>query len=285
MAAIQALGVTGARADEKQQCMAASDQGQELRDDGSYRRAREAFSACARNVCPPLVRRDCANWLSELEEAWPSVILGAKDGEGNDLVDVQVELDGQLLVSKLDGNAVRVEPGEHLLRFQAEGRPPIEEHVVVRTGEKNRMLDVRLGSAVDRASPRSHDDATPSRPATAAAALGARRTSALVFGAISLVAFSTEAYFGITGMSDRHALLAQPCAQTATCSSSSVDSVRTKFTVADISLGVGLTSAALAVYLYLTSSGPQPTDATAQATRVDLAPLPGGGAATVAGRF
>ena len=86
-------------------------------------------------------------------------------------------------------------------------------------------------------------------------------------------------------MSDRSSLLAQPCARTATCPSNNVASIRTKFTVADIALGVGLSSAALAVYLYLTSSSPAAPDTRSQATRIDLAPLPGGGAATFAGRF
>ena len=193
-AALLALPVTDARADEKQQCMAASDQGQELRDDGNYRRAREAFGACARTACPPLLRRDCAHWLAELEDAWPSIIVAAKDGDGNDLVDVEVRLDGEVLVAKLDGRPLRVDPGEHVIHVEAEGRPPVEEHVVVRAGEKNRSVEVRLASTSEDAIPRSHDDATSPRPAAAEGSLGARRTSAIAFGAIALVAFGTETY-------------------------------------------------------------------------------------------
>jgi hypothetical protein len=107
-----------------------------------------------------------------------------------------------------------------------------------------------------------------------------------VFGAIALTAFASEAYFGLTGMSDRSTLMADPCAKNATCSEGSVDSIRTKFTVADISLGVGLASAALATYLFLTSSsGGGQGDAPAKSARIDFTPLPGGGAGTIAGHF
>jgi hypothetical protein len=282
VACLHALMLNEARANEKQRCISASEEGQELRDDGNYRRAREAFSACARESCPPLVRRDCAHWQADLEETWPSVIVSAKDGGGKDLVEVRVLLDGEPFVSKLDGKPVRVDPGEHVLRCEADGYPAAEQHVVVRAGEKNRMVDVQLGSA-----PQALGQPAPGEGAARGGSeflhsLGGQRTSALVFGALALAAFGTEAYFGLTGLSDRNGLMAQPCAQTATCSSGAVDSIRMKFTVADISLGVGLVSTVLAAYLFLSSSGPEPTTPTA---RVDFAPAPGGGGATFVGAF
>jgi hypothetical protein len=280
-AVLQALSLGEARADDKQQCISASDQGQELRDNGNYRRAREAFASCARAACPALVRRDCAQWQAELEESWPSVVVSARDERGNDLADVQVLLDGEPLVAKLDGRPVRVDPGEHKLRIEADGHPPIEQRLVVRAGEKNRVIEVRIASTGDASVQTDHATA----PGESESALNAKRTSALVFGGLALVAFGTEAYFGLSGMSDRNGLLSQPCAQTSTCSASAVDSIRTKFTVADIALGVGLASGALSVYLFLTSAPTKSGDTSTRSAQVDLAPLPGGGAATLSGRF
>jgi hypothetical protein len=279
---LQAVAPDLARAGEKQRCISASEEGQELRDDGNYRRAREAFSACARESCPPLVRRDCAHWQAELEETWPSMIVSVKDSSGKDLADVRVLLDGEPFASKLDGKPKRVDPGEHVLRCEADGYPAAEQHVVVRAGEKNRMVDVRLASASQPAGPPPPDDTAARGHSESTNVLGGKRTSALVFGALAVAAFGTEAYFGLTGLSDRNALMAQPCAQTATCSPSAVDAVRMKFTVADISLGVGVVSTVLAAYLFLSSSGPEPSMPSA---RVDLAPVPGGAGATFAGRF
>jgi hypothetical protein len=281
VAVVQALLLPAAHADEKQQCIAASDQGQELRDNGNYRRAREAFATCARATCPALVRRDCGQWQADLEEAWPSVIVSAKDEQGNDLAEGRVLVDGELLVSKLDGRPARVDPGEHKLRIETDGHAPIEQHLVVRAGEKNRVIEVRIASTGDV----SGQTASGTTPGESETALSAKRTSALVFGGLALVAFGTEAYFGLSGMSDRSSLLAQPCAQTSTCSPSAVDSIRTKFTVADIALGVGLASGALSVYLFLTSSPAKSSDASTRSAHVDVTPLPGGGAATVAGAF
>jgi hypothetical protein len=289
LAALQAFPLTSARADEKQRCIAAFEQGQELRDNGNYARAREAFAACARASCPSLVRRDCAGWQADLEESWPSLIVSAKDSTGNDLVAVRVLIDGAPLLARLTGQPTRIDPGEHVLRCEAEGYESVEERIVVRAREKYRVVQVQLrvvrgappdSSAADRARAASSGDAAGSPHAA-----GGKRTSAIVFGAIALAAFGTEAYFGLTGMSDRGALMASPCAQSATCSPSSVDSIRTKFTVADISLGVGLASAALATYLVLTSSGGEATDPATRSARVDFTPLPGGGAASLAGRF
>jgi hypothetical protein len=55
-----------------------------------------------------------------------------------------------------------------------------------------------------------------------------------------------------------------------------------KFTVADISLGVGLVSTVLAAYLFLSSPASEPAPPVAH---VDFAPLPGGGEAAFGGRF
>ena len=282
--AMAALSTAHARADDKQQCLAASDQGQQMRDDGKYRRAREAFAACARDACPALVRRDCVKWLADLEQSSPSIVVGAKDDKGGDLVDVTVLVDGAPLVTKLDGKPVLVDPGAHVLRFETRGYPRVEQHVMVHAGEKSRLLVVQFGTPAPpapAARPAAPSPAAPPQPDTGATPQGTR-TSAWVFGGLAVVAFGTEAYFGFTGLSDRSSLKAQPCAQTASCPENTVDSIRTKFTVADIALGVGLASTAISTYLFL---APPSETAPSHPTAVDVVPMPGGAAMSVAGRF
>jgi hypothetical protein len=213
--AMAALSTAHARADDKQQCLAASDQGQQMRDDGKYRRAREAFAACARDACPALVRRDCVKWLADLDQSSPSIVVGAKDDKGGDLVDVTVLVDGAPLVTKLDGKPVLVDPGAHVLRFETRGYPRVEQHVMVHAGEKSRLLVVQFGTPAPpapAARPAAPSPAAPPQPDTGATPQGTR-TSAWVFGGLAVVAFGTEAYFGFTGLSDRSSLKAQPCAQ------------------------------------------------------------------------
>ena len=282
--ATAALSTAHAAADDKQQCLAASDQGQQMRDDGKYRRAREAFAACARDACPALVRRDCVKWLADLEQSSPSIVVGAKDDKGGDLVDVTVLVDGAALVTKLDGKPVQVDPGAHVLRFETPGYPRVEQHVMVHAGEKSRLLVVQFGTPAPPApapAPATSRPGAPAQPDSGPTPQGTR-TSAWVFGSLAVVAFGTEAYFGFTGLSDRSSLKSQPCAQTASCPQTSVDSIRTKFTVADIALGVGIASTAISAYLFL---APPSETAPSHPTAVDVVPVPGGAAMSVAGRF
>jgi hypothetical protein len=265
-----------AHADDKQQCLEASDAAQQLRDDGKYRMAREAFATCSRDVCPGLVRRDCVKWMAELEQSWPSIVFNAKDGRGGDLVDVVVQIDGTLLVSKLDGTPTPVDPGPHVLRFEAEGVPAVEQRIVVHAGEKSRLLTVHLGAPTGP--PGADSAAVPNDVASTSHGPSA---SVWIFGGLALVAFGTEAYFGLSGLSDRSDLEGQPCARTASCSQSSVDSIRTKFTVADVALGAGVVSAGVAVYFLLTGTSAAPPPPAA----VDVAPLPGGAGMKWSGRF
>lgn len=133
-------------ADPKAECIAAADQGQSLRDDGHYLRARDAFAVCLRDVCPKVIAKSCTRWMRELEDAMPTVALGAKDETGQDLTAAHVTLDGKPLTEVLDGQPVAVDPGPHVLRFEKAGSESAEEHVVLTAGEKNRVVAVTLRS-------------------------------------------------------------------------------------------------------------------------------------------
>jgi hypothetical protein len=258
-----------ASADDKQVCLDASSQGQQLRDDGKYRAARAQLVVCAREVCPAVVKRDCTQWLGEVDQTVPTVVVRARDSKG-DLAEVRVLVDGQTLLEKLDGKPAAIDPGEHVFRYEAQGHPPVEEHVVVRVGERNRLLDVQFGGAAGAVRV-DGDSAKSSGPPVLA----------WILGGVAVLAFGSEAYFGITGLNDRSDLRAQPCAQTSTCSASDVDAIRTKFLIADVSLGVGIVSAGVAAYLFL-ASGKKTEPAPAA---VDVRPLPGGALASVGARF
>jgi hypothetical protein len=132
--------------DAKVECVAAADQGQSLRDDGMYRRAREQFVTCARAACPKVVSKSCLQWLREIDQSMPTVVLGAKDDHGNDVAAVEVTVDGEPLAERLDGKPLPLDPGEHVLHFELEGSSPAEQKVVLRAGEKNRLVVVTLRS-------------------------------------------------------------------------------------------------------------------------------------------
>jgi hypothetical protein len=262
-------------ADDKQACIAASEKAQQLRADGKLSSSREQLLFCARDVCPGVVRKDCARWLGEVEEAMPSIVLGARDGEGHDVTGVKVSVDGKVFAEKLEGKAQSIDPGTHVVKFERDTGEVVTENVLIREGEKNRILAVTFGPAkptdASAASPPKPSDSSPAaRPPEAHSPV-----AAWVLSGVGVVALGSFAYFGITARNDASDLRGT-CAPT--CAESEVDSVRTRLLVADVSLGVSLLSFGLATYLFVSSNNEK-------RTAVVVQPLASGGALQLVGRF
>lgn len=137
----RAAGVT------KEQCADADQQAQDLRRDGKFSAARSRLQLCSDPVCPGIVRDDCVQRLDELDRAQPTVVFDAKDGDGRDVVAVRVTIDGQPLAEKLEGRALRVDPGSHTFTFTSAGKPPVTETFVLDEGEKERRERIVIGTA------------------------------------------------------------------------------------------------------------------------------------------
>jgi hypothetical protein len=205
------------------------------------------------------------------------VVFGAKDPSGNDLTAVSVSVDGEPMASSLDGKPVQVDPGDHQFHFETKGFHAVDRQVLVRAGEKSRLVVAQFGDVPATPAQNAGTEPAPPRATTTDAPVP---TGAWVFGGLAIAAFGTEAFFGIAGLNQRSSLYAQPCAKTATCNPDDVTSVRTKFTVADIALGVGLVSAGLATYLYFTRGSASAKGDDSHTARFDVAPTVGGAAAT-----
>ena len=136
---------TVARADDREQCAAAADQAQQLRDEGKYRRAREQLLICARDLCPAPIKRDCLDWLTQLETIAPTIVLAAKEGT-KDLSDVKVYVDGALVTERLDGRPLQMDLGKHAFKFEYAGQTK-EEDFIIGAGQKNRSLSVVFAPA------------------------------------------------------------------------------------------------------------------------------------------
>lgn len=129
----------------KEQCADADSQAQELRRDGKFSAARQKLQQCSDPACPGIVRDDCVQRVDDLERAQPTIVFDAKDGEGHDLVAVHVTVDGAPLTEKLEGRALRVEPGSHTFTFTAAGNPTVTETFVLKEGEKERRERIVIG--------------------------------------------------------------------------------------------------------------------------------------------
>jgi hypothetical protein len=147
IAVFSVLSSSEARADPKQECAAAYDQTQALRDAGKLTEARKKALACSAPSCATFIVKECAQWLTEIDAGLPTVVLVVADAAGADTLAVRVSIDGQSLGEKLDGKAVPIDPGEHLLRFEMPGADAIEQKLVIRQGEKNRRVAVSFAKA------------------------------------------------------------------------------------------------------------------------------------------
>lgn len=222
--------------DEKAACLAASEKAQQLRNQGKLSAAREQLGICNRSECPALVRQDCATWMNEILAAAPSVVCDAKDGRGKDLVDVKVSIDGVKVSDQIDGKAIVVDPGLHVFRFEAPNLAPVEERVVVKQGEKNRIVTATFATPPTEpqppppTEPPKRDEGSSTRTVFTAASIGA-----FGLGGVGLVVG------GILGISANRDIndLKDTCGQTKTCAQSDVDKAERKRNIAIGSAIVG----------------------------------------------
>lgn len=281
---IVSLGTT-AWADTKAECLGASEKAQQLKNEGKFSQAREQLVICGRPECPAVVRQDCANWMNEVLTSSPSVVVGAKDARGKDMERVTVTVDGQVLTTSLDGKAQLVDPGPHNFQFSAAGFADVTERIVVRQGEKNRVIAVTFDKPLSGSAP-----VTPATaPATPAKAEPEQQPKADKPGA-SGMRYASYALMGVGGA----ALVAGGITQILfrsslgdaektckpTCGDDVIDSLSTKQTVSGALLIGGVVLAGAGVTLFFV--GPKDS---ASAASLRLSPSMSGGAATLSGTF
>jgi hypothetical protein len=225
-------------------CAASFEQSQYLQKDRKLKDARAAALACSATGCPSFVRDACQKLLADIDTTQPTVVLAAQDEAGVDLALVRVDLDGQPFVSQLGPGAVPIDPGEHTLRFVYGDQPPVEQHVMIRVAEKNRLLRAVFAAPL----PTGPD---PRRLALLPPALPPRSRSAwpsIVVGTLGLGAIGASVGIGASAKADADNLRST-CAPR--CASSDVSSVDTRLVVSDVLLGGGIAVVGVAVVLFV----------------------------------
>ncbi len=254
-------------------CAEAYEKSQEQRTRGHLGTALVYLRQCLDLSCPKFMREDCSRWFDQAEAALPSVVFAVRR-DGKDQFDVEVMCDGSPLAPSLDGKAIAVDPGVHTFSFRAPGLAPVEQQVMVREGERNRIIEVELPSRVPAPPETVSGLVTPTEDAAATVTSGGGSASGTLWmyslagiGALGIVNFGI---FGLLGKSQRDDLQ-RTCAPD--CQSNQVDSVKTKYIVADVSLGVGLLSAGVATYLFIVNRR-HPSDGTGRthATSFNIIP-------------
>lgn len=231
-----------ALADGTEACLAAYEKSQQLRQDGKLAASREQLVQCVAPTCPNLVKKDCSQWLAELDASTPTVIVNARDAEGKDVAKVRVLVDGVVLMDKLDGKPHQIDPGVHVFRYEREGAEATEESIVIQEREKNRVITAKLAPPPQ----------TGTGPATRSMEVSGHSP---VLGYTLLgVGVAGAAAFGILaamGQHDVDQMRDGPDKCAPDCPSSRVDTAKTKIIVANLSLGVGLVAAGVGTFILL----------------------------------
>jgi hypothetical protein len=127
-------------------CASASEAGQRAVAARHFDEARRHLLVCTQSACPPPIRRDCDQLLSQVELDSPSVVIHLRDAEGHDVDSAAVTIDGQPTAHALAGGALTLDPGPHVIRI-TRGVDVAQQSVVLREREKDRAVALQFAQA------------------------------------------------------------------------------------------------------------------------------------------
>lgn len=172
------------------ECLEANEAAIDAGNRSALREERAQLVICAAPSCPLEVREECTRRIDDVNRVLPTLVVRAVDTAGNELVAVQVTMDGELLARRLSGVALPVDPGEHTFVFETRGRASVTKKMVLREAEKERLETVVF------------DAPRPPEPQDASA-FGSQRTLAVVAGGVGIAGMIAGSVFGLTAVSRR----------------------------------------------------------------------------------
>jgi hypothetical protein len=277
------------------ECTGANADGQTHRMGGQFAAARSSFQVCQAASCPAVVRRDCLQRMDELERAQPTIVFDVRDASGADVSSVTVTVDGAPFAVRLEGSAVRVDPGTHSFAFSVGGSAPVQRRLVIREGEKGRRENIVLGGegASPAAAVPSSTTGSLAAPVQSSAAESpegpsTRRVWGLVLGGVGVAALAEGAIMGLMSMSAANQQKTD-CASDASCANRSQAladhaSATTDGAVSTVSFIAGGALLVGGAILFFTAPGPSEAP---KPTGLMVVPslAPGGAAMMFRGRF
>lgn len=301
-------------------CAAAYKNARREQQANHLRAAQELAETCAKPACGAVLRQECAVKYNQLDSDIPSIVPVAVDDGGSPLTDLEVKVDGELVTSKLDGRALPLDPGVHELSFTEPNGGTVTEKVMIVQGQHNRAITVSLHSphparktalmaavvapkpvetkAEPRLAPAITKPSEPAPPSLLPGVVPIRETSTeprleprgegpglfpYVLGGAGLAALGAGALFFAWGNNDNGQL--SHC--TPDCAPSTLRRIKTLYTMADVSFGVGVAALGVATYLYASSGSGAHERAPAKTATYsfDVEPTRSGAFATVSGSF
>jgi hypothetical protein len=294
-----------AHADPKS-CITSHATGQREAKAGHLRLATQLFTKCGSDEsCPAQLRQECAEFLQSVQRTVPTVIFSVVDEKNRDISTAKVYSTDELVADGLDGRALEIDPGKHRLRFLLPGGEVLNSDVLIREGEKNRLIQVKVtpedsaaieGPAKEPVQATRPEAVAPPPPITEAkSASPAVRPGpplgAWVAAGAAVVGLGVGTTFALLGNSKKSDIDAcSPHCGNET--RPSYDALKRDYLIADIGFAVGAVSAGVATWLFVkprsASSGDTSDSAKSSAflrVRPSAYAVPGGGALAVSGSF
>ena len=134
-----------ASADQLRTCLSSFTSAQRLRRNGALLEARDALVRCAADTCPAVVQSRCVQWLVEVRGEIPSVVVEITGRDGGAVLDAEVRIDERLQL--LDGRAIELDPGPHLLQVTLPDGGSEERVFEALQGQRNQPLAVSFAPA------------------------------------------------------------------------------------------------------------------------------------------
>ncbi|MDX2052392.1 MAG: hypothetical protein SFV15_08385 [Polyangiaceae bacterium] len=246
--AIAAVSVLSpdAQAQSIDACVSSNADGQVLQNQGQLLAAVEKFQSCAVQACPEEIRRDCGTAMLAARAIVPSVVIAVRRGD-EDVMDALVLIDNSRNPVRLDGRPIELDPGPHVIRVHHGDKDAIERQLVLRQGERNRLVSIELPIRTRPTPVAPTRPAPPSQPEHPSP-LPSRRppTATLIAGGVGVVGAGLFGAFAWAGKVQEAEL--ERCRPA--CESSSVHVMRQRYLIADVSLGVSVLSFATAAWFW-----------------------------------
>jgi hypothetical protein len=160
---LTAAAAPSASSRTKLACVQSSDKAIQLRSAGQLRAAREELVKCGDASCPGIVREDCAERLRAVDGQIPSASFVVQDADGKELTDVMIAID-DAAPSAPSSRADSFDPGSHSIRVTRGDAELKKDTVVLREGEKNRIVTLKLPAPPTKPPPPSTKPPPPVTP-------------------------------------------------------------------------------------------------------------------------
>jgi hypothetical protein len=260
------LFASSAHAIDRKACIAAADDGQKLRDDGKLAAARE---------------KQCAEWVGEVDHEMPTLSFRAKDESGKEILDVQVVLDDKPIAESIATKAMTLDPGTHKVRFVRKDGKSVEDTFLLRTGEKDRIVELVFQAPKGDTPVVTGTTATTTAPTTSGGGFRFPWPAWVGLG-LAVVGGAGTAGFVVSAKSDENNFR-DTCAPY--CPADQRSGVETKLVLANVFLGVGIAGVGLTVVSLIIANVGHKEEAPPKAAGFFFGPTPGGAAAGFQGAF